>query len=570
MDSKISNEQRENDCGPSAHAEEKPKAEKKHGLDEALNCNKNKSPQMQGALAQNDLKQDEISPGEINTSGTDGCWKDKAPSHGKVVAHQSRVSVHGTKTDDQEKHCDKPRRSIGHSQLSSGPHQLDKDGPPKKTSTRQVINGSNSLSPIRGETNRPAEDQRERNEIISLLDSPDSNDWTPATRYAVRAQNKRGSTTAYVQNSTKEYSTLNELKIKVFCPSVSTKGVRRCTEANPGSQTNVCTSFATDKEGLKSPSNSGTALSDPVANSVPTLNAKETMDNQISPITAARDFVKICEDGDRAASSKANDGLETVEEYDKPIGLIDDDLRSRENGYGKIERAVVDSATFGTPKNDTPKQGRMRKEEGLSLKEHGNPNCKRELVVDSMRPKLSFVPLANAVLKTDEKTTASVPIEALKRCKDLFAEALQKVVVTERNTLTNQEAYTTMLSFVQKEGVYTDKKSIARVIYRTVGIKNSCTLEMFVESFTQIFAHSRALRRQRWTAVFTAATCDEGESILVFHARDLMKTEYEEGHVHIDRKWTDDTIESVFEQVSDGILVDLPSFLRGVEELLDC
>lgn len=580
LNSKDSNKQRENTPATAAHDEQKLIGEKKTGTDETLSRNKGGPHQVQGALTQDLMERDEVSSRVINTSGTDGCCKDKPRSDTKTAkvtsknnaTPQSQESTHGTTNGCQEKHCDNPKKKKIDSNTLNKPQDL-KCVQPGQSGTRQVINGSSSVPKepeCRGELGKPSEKQRVQSEPISVLDSPDSIDWTPATRYAVREQNKRGIAKSHAPDSSKKDPASDESTMHAPDAGAPTKSVAGCTNPNHESQTKVCTNLATEQDGSRSSSNSGTGVSDPVPKNTPTVNANVKLGRQASQITAVQDLVNNCKNGSKAATAKAADGSKNIQARERPTGLAHDALRSHEIAGGKVEKVEAARATVGIIEVESLKQGAFRKEDGLPAKSGVSPECKQELVMDRTRPKLDLNTTHNSKQKTEEKIQGSAPMEILERCKHVFARALQNGGATERYTLTNQRAYTTMLSFAQKEGVYTDKRSMARIIYETVGIKNSCTLEMFVDSFMQIFARSRALRKQRWTTVFSAVICDEGESILVFHARDLMKAEVNEGRIHLDDRWTDGAIESVFERVSDGILVDLQSFLRGVDEILDC
>eukprot|EP00178_Gracilaria_changii_P027731 TRINITY_DN910_c0_g1_i14.p1 TRINITY_DN910_c0_g1~~TRINITY_DN910_c0_g1_i14.p1 ORF type:complete len:1283 (-),score=166.15 TRINITY_DN910_c0_g1_i14:12817-16665(-) len=416
--------------------------------------------------------------------------------------------------------------------------------------------------------------EKEKCENTSVISTPQSDDWTPATRFAAREHKRLGRT----ESTGTENGTVHTipLTLKKGMPA----NFQSSEDANQKHVDVAC------EKGEYAPQNvmrDGSLFNSTRNSELHSLNKGSYDQNISTKPKIVKKEAQPC----------------VVEEFVGNPGLgMEEKSAAREN-----QRREVCAVDLVSPQYRGPQTVEVGKAvvSGEGVDESKPESCRVVSVSNGIQSKISSaegkqfqavpVPLGGKEARwsavrvekgpeqhamseqederDDHDNHTTIPARLLQECRKAFSDACRNFRVPDMNTLTNQEAYTTMLRFTQNELCYAEKKGIAKIIYDIVGSQNACSLQMFIDAFGLILARVKASRREQWTEVFSRATCKEGESILVFHARDLLKLEHVHGNIRMAEKWTDDALESLFERVADGMLVDLTSFLQSVDEVLD-
>ncbi|KAI0567003.1 WD40/YVTN repeat-like containing protein [Gracilaria domingensis] len=441
----------------------------------------------------------------------------------------------------------------------------------------QAEKGSVTIQDARNHVNESCE--KEKVESLSAISTPQSDDWTPATRFAAMEQIRMRDAKSTANTGENEHPTPQILKRGVTGSkdnqilkdvhkkqvSVENEDAKLVLQNEVGTETlSECTENLS-----RTPLNKGGSHRD-------LLTATKNIKTEMQPIMVNRSTTTPASGNERQGERARDDskgGGGTADLIRAPTFITQEaEARGvlRASEQQKTQQILKEDRHLCAPNEISTKSiGVLNKEC------HTTPLT----VQDKEAPAW---PTVDAQLGPDENkihmvedepdgqdTHVKVPSRYLERCRKVFSEACQAFQVADMNTLTNQDAYTIMLGFTEKELNYVEKKSVAKIIYDIVGIRNACSLPMFIDAFGQILETVRASRIEYWTGVFSRATCKAGESILVFHARDLLKGERDQGNISLGQKWTDTELEALFERISDGMLVDLASFLHCVDEVLD-
>lgn len=217
--------------------------------------------------------------------------------------------------------------------------------------------------------------------------------------------------------------------------------------------------------------------------------------------------------------------------------------------------------------------GELKREECLeSLDENGSPAMATrghgEETPPFSSPSVNRSIKCETVLPTYQGGEQRNYLVPLQRARSAFRKACQNLNDSFKMVLTNHKAFMTMLEVIGVENVSIDKKLVAKVVYDKGGINNACAEDVFLEGFYDLYREVRATRRRQWEEVFATAISEEGESLLVFHARDLVKKESKRLRANLASEWRDDVIDELFETEAAGMLVDLDAFVRGTEKIL--
>lgn len=188
----------------------------------------------------------------------------------------------------------------------------------------------------------------------------------------------------------------------------------------------------------------------------------------------------------------------------------------------------------------------------------------------SIKPGALPQTLVKCQVKYETKTlTESSPLEPLQRARSSFKKACTNVGETPKTAITNQKAFTTMLELLGSENALIDNRRVAKMVYDKVGFNNACTEAMFLEAFFELYNEMLTMRRRQLVGVFNSATSEDGESLLVYHARDLLKKECSSLGARLASNLSDDIIVETFATEARGVLLDQNAFVRGTEKILN-
>ncbi|CAN8064459.1 unnamed protein product [Agarophyton chilense] len=441
---------------------------------------------------------------------------------------------------------------------------------------------------------------KDKERTTALSESPQSEDWTPANRFAAREHNRmrKSATVCKVNGSTQDLKSPT-LRKSVPDPN-NTKSPSKANQEQVRAENETTRPASREamlaKSTLKRSRGCKGGIVEKCSHDLSMLT-KQNVKTEATAIPNERDLVIVQEINKTkettgepqrkedscivVISSRAGSAQELRAcDPSKSVVFKVEDIPDSAHDLSVPKETPVQNSGVGGEHLRTPSVDDKDKQPLPRTAAHNSLGADNTRTTSAQRE--IHQTMAHKSLGTDNTTTAStqreinsernpksIPARYLELCTKAFVEACRAFQVPDINTLTNQEAYTTMLGLVEREFGFTEKKCVAKMIYDVVGIQNACTLQMFIEAFQQILERVIALRRLFWADVFSRATCKAEESILLFHARDLLKAEHRRGRIHMTEQWTDSELESLFERVSDGMLVNIKSFLQCVDRIID-
>lgn len=171
-------------------------------------------------------------------------------------------------------------------------------------------------------------------------------------------------------------------------------------------------------------------------------------------------------------------------------------------------------------------------------------------------------------VKAEGKNVESIASALEGRAKEVFNTMGSLVTEDGHRYLSGSHAFTGLVALLGTSIIWIGDRQVAELVYRKVGTRNVCTFDIFVQVFCDLIEEVQVQRRQRLEELFGEAAMPNEDSLIVFHARDTLKEELRKRGLGFEPKWTDEEMDSIFENVSSGMLVSAEAFIRASERIL--
>ena len=179
-------------------------------------------------------------------------------------------------------------------------------------------------------------------------------------------------------------------------------------------------------------------------------------------------------------------------------------------------------------------------------------------------------------LKMEEETVDSAnesenkPVLAREGARIAFQKASDRATPSGMRCITGTRAFQVMVELMKTEAGCKgnpSERTIALLLYGKTGPKNICTEDMFLQSFSELLDFAKAHRRQSLENLFNTSLPEGEHTLLIFHARDLLKTV--SGEEGIGRfSWSDEEMDYMLETEGSGMVIDKDSFIRAAERMI--